>query len=250
MALCRAPNRTTALLINTGNTRLRFNIALMRHRAFKFSLYDNICCCKTFLNIAALESSLIGYVTRMFRLLGQLRIIVFVHQSRVGRHRFKHVQHWRQRFILHLDRSQRGFREHRRRCRHRGYRMSVIQDFVSSHNIFSNVVQRAAAFATNLAFDATARKICATDRRKYTRQSKRAADINAEEFCMRVRTAQNLAMDHIRQYGVRTELRTPSNLIEAIRTHWAAAYLLIIYCFCHDSILVPLALKCSTQAYR
>ena len=136
-------------------------------------------------------------------------------------------------------------------CEVDGTRDEVAEELIEEIEAGAAVVDICAEPAPtrvdDLTFDAAAGKICAADSSEYAGQRERSADINAEDFFVGVRTAQDLAMDHIRQHCIRTELRATGNLIQAIGAHRATTYLLIIHCFCHDSLLGTSTPKCSTQ---
>ncbi len=135
-------------------------------------------------------------------------------------HRLAHVLDERQDFVLDLD-QRRGFLGHVRILgRHGGHGMAVVEHGVLGDAVVGDVLHAdAAALAGRNHGLVQRRKIGAGDDRLDARQGHRLADVDALDAGVRMRTAHDLAVQHVRQVHVVAKLGLAGDLVDAVAAY-------------------------------
>ena len=224
VALRRHPKLGLAVLGDIGKAGVRFDIALMNGLGLELALDDDVRLGEALFDVAELEFDTLGDVGgRVRRRVNAGCDHVLVQKRCVRAHRFVDVEDVRQHLILDFDELQGLLRNAGAGGRDRCNRMAFVKDFLAGHDVAHEIAVVDQHFACRHELRRLIREIIARDDSLHAGEGGGFRRINALDPRVRVRAAQNFSDELPGQIVVSAKARTPSNLVDAIRTNGPCA---------------------------
>ena len=233
VALGAAPDGGLALLVDRRRAGVGLDVALVGHGDTVLALRHHVGLLEAGIEVAPGQSHHRGDVARLVRLFGQvLGEAVFIEQGCVRGHGLQHVEHRRQRLVLHLDGLQGPLGNLHAGGRHRRHRVAMVQGLVAGHDVASDVSHVAATLAADLAA-LHRREVGAGHCGVDAVHGQGLGYVHVLDAGMGMGTAQNPAVQHVGQVLVGAELRPAGDLVHPVRAYRAGSHISIIYGLSH-----------------
>ncbi len=249
LALRTRPDIEVPIFMPQHRRVVRLDIALVHSLRVELALNDDIGLLKARFRVTEFKLKMIGDVAIFVRLLPKLHHFqIIVHQRGIVLHRVEDIHDRWQQLVLHLDQVHRLFRDVNIRRRHRRYCVPLVKDFVTGHDIAGQILQIHRHLAGRRHAILGLWQIVPCHHRFNPRQRFRLAGVNAFNTGMRVRAAQDLAVQHPGHPHIGPINRPPCHLVRPIRAERTCSNDFVISrCFSHYA-LAPMVSAASKTA--
>ena len=219
MPLARRPDLGLAVVVEARGAGMRLDIGLVHRRCLEFLLDDLLGLGKAGIYIANLKLDPLRDVRgRGGRRLDAARDLVLEEQRSVRLHRFVDVDHVRQDLVIDLDKRG-GFLSDRfadrRDC---GDRVALVESLLARHDVARDVPEILGDPLRTLILEFMVREVLGGHDCLDAGQSLRLRGVDRADAGMRVRRADDLAVERAGRREIRAVHRAPGHLRHAVRT--------------------------------
>ena len=239
MTLAGRPDLGLAVGVPAGQAGVRLDIGLVHRGGLELLLDHHVGLGEAGVEVADLELETLRDVGRLRRRrLDAAGDHVVEQQRRVVRHRLVHVDDVRQHFVVHLDQRRRLIGDRGAGGRDRGHRVALVQRLLARHDVARDVpeVHRDALGADVVEF--LVRQVLRGDHRLHAGQLLGRRGVDRADARMRVRRAEDPAVQHAGQLVVAAVHRASRHLGHAVRTDRPGSHPLeALYGVGHDCVV-------------
>ena len=219
MPLARRPDLGLAIVIEAGDAGMRLDIGLVHRRGLELLVDDLVGLGKACIRVADLELDPL----RDIRGLGRRRLdaagdLVLEEQRRVGLHRLVDIDDVRQYLVIDIDQRRRFLGDRFADRRDRGDRVALIERLLARHDVARYVPEILRDPLRADIFEFMVGEVLGGDHRLDPGQCLGLRGVDRADAGMRMRRADDLAVERARRREIGAVHRAPGHLWHAVRT--------------------------------